>query len=326
MKGGIKLNGYKYLFIGTVILMLLVFAMTSCGGDDPVENNVPDETAITDIELSDSGYKTLGEPEPLEDGDPEEADNTWAVYLINEENPLPRRYDDVINTELVDETYREYYLDSRAAGYYKDMLEAAAADGVDLITVSAYRNYDYQKNNFDTNVENRMSQGMTYEEAYAESLAAVQLPGQSEHNAGLAVDILSSEYNSMDDDGFENTEAFAWLDKHAADYGFILRYPKGKRDITKIIYEPWHYRFVGVYYAKDIKASGLCMEEYFDQKGWLDEEGKAVSHTIYTQNPDTKLSSETYTAEHVMGDRLPESYRKDNEDDNTDNDEDMTNE
>ncbi|MGN1416180.1 MAG: M15 family metallopeptidase, partial [Oscillospiraceae bacterium] len=171
------------------------------------------------------------------------------MFLINEQNPLPRRYDDVIETELVDETYREYFLDSRAAEYYKNMLEAAADDGIDLITVSAYRSYDYQKNNFDSNVEDRMAEGMSYAEAYKDSLASVQLPGQSEHNAGLAVDILSNEYNSMDDDGFENTEAFKWLDEHAAEYGFILRYPKGKTDITQIIYEPWHYRFVGIYYA-----------------------------------------------------------------------------
>ncbi|MDE6133484.1 MAG: D-alanyl-D-alanine carboxypeptidase family protein, partial [Oscillospiraceae bacterium] len=84
------------------------------------------------------------------------------------------------------------------------------------------------------------------------------------------------EYTSMDDAGFENTKAFAWLDEHAEEYGFILRYPKDKESITEIIYEPWHYRFVGVYYAKEIKESGLCLEEYFAERGWTDEDGKAI--------------------------------------------------
>ncbi|MCI5752936.1 MAG: M15 family metallopeptidase [Oscillospiraceae bacterium] len=308
------MNGIKYLLLSTVILMLLVFGLTSCTGDDAVNNNSGQEQ--DEINLSDENYETVDTPElPVDTSDPADADNTWAMFLINEQNPLPRRYDDVIETELVDETYREYYLDSRAAEYYKNMLEAAAEDGIDLITVSAYRSYDYQKNNFDSNVEDRMSEGMSYAEAYKDSLASVQLPGQSEHNAGLAVDILSNEYNSMDDDGFENTEAFKWLDEHAAEYGFILRYPKGKTDITQIIYEPWHYRFVGIYYANEIKESGLCMEEYFDKKGWLDEEGTATSHTIYDQNPDMELSHETYTTETVMGDDLPDEFREDPSDD-----------
>ncbi|MDY2846674.1 MAG: M15 family metallopeptidase [Oscillospiraceae bacterium] len=308
------MNGIKYLLLSTVILMLLVFGLTSCTGDDAVNNNSGQEQ--DEINLSDENYETVDTPElPVDTSDPADADNTWAMFLINEQNPLPRRYDDVIETELVDETYREYYLDSRAAEYYKNMLEAAAEDGINLITVSAYRSYDYQKNNFDSNVEDRMSEGMSYAEAYKDSLASVQLPGQSEHNAGLAVDILSNEYNSMDDDGFENTEAFKWLDEHAAEYGFILRYPKGKTDITQIIYEPWHYRFVGIYYAKEIKESGLCMEEYFDKKGWLDEEGAATSHTIYDQNPDMELSHETYTTETVMGDDLPDEFREDSSDD-----------
>lgn len=307
------MNGIKYLLISTVILMLLVYALTSCvGGQKPVNKNDNDENTA-DINFSENEYTPITEAPEIDYSDPDEADNTWAMFLINEENPLPRRYDDVIKTQLVDTTYREYYLDERAAPYYMEMLEAARADGIDLLTVSAYRTYDYQKNNFNNNVETRMGEGMTYDEAYKESLASVQLPGQSEHNAGLAVDILCNEYNSMDDDGFENTESFKWLDEHAAEYGFILRYPKGKQEITKIIYEPWHYRFVGEYYAKEIKESGLCMEEYFEEKGWLDENNAAVSHTIYLQNPDVKMSAEAYTAEYVMGDDLPESYKKKNE-------------
>lgn len=221
------------------------------------------------------------------------------MFLVNEQNPLPRGYDTAIETELVQTTYRDYYMDSRMAQYMRDMIDAAANDGIDLIVSSAFRDFQYQRDNFDNSVKYRMDEGMSYAEAYADTLLAVQRPGQSEHNAGLAADILSNEYQSMDDDGFENTEAFAWLSEHAEDYGFVLRYPKGKTDVTNIIYEPWHYRFVGVYYAKDMNAKGMCMEEYFADKGWLNSDGTANQHTVYDRNSDMELSEYTYTTENV---------------------------
>lgn len=301
------MNGIKSFLSVTAVLFMSVFGLTRCGAE-PVTEETDTETAgslsettspdNTSAESSDSSLSSSGsssftsETEKEAAADPEEADNTWAMFLVNDMNPLPKNYDDVIETELVDTTYRDYYMDSRMSEYMIDMLSAAADEGIDLITVSTYRTYDYQKNNFDTSVEYRMEQGMSYEEAYNDTLISVQIPGHSEHNAGLAVDILSNEYNSMEDDGFEDTEAFRWLSEHASEYGFILRYPKGKQDITGIIYEPWHYRFVGVYYAKDIEESGLCLEEYFEEKGWLDENGIAIDHTIYDQNPDMLLDEQ----------------------------------
>ena len=121
---------------------------------------------------------------------------------------------------------------------------------------------------------------MSYDEAVLDTEKEVAYPGKSEHNAGLSADIFSDEYVSFDDDGFKNTKAYAWLMENAADYGFILRYPEGKEDETGIIYEPWHYRFVGVYYAHKVSESGLCLEEYFKANGWLDENGTAIKMTV----------------------------------------------
>ncbi|MCI7234435.1 MAG: D-alanyl-D-alanine carboxypeptidase family protein, partial [Oscillospiraceae bacterium] len=90
--------------------------------------------------------------------------------------------------------------------------------------------------------------------------------------------IMSNEETSMEDDRFKNTKAYEWLQENAADYGFILRYPENKEDITGIIYEPWHYRFVGVYYAKLLADKGVTLEEYFEEMNWVDEDGKAVYH------------------------------------------------
>lgn len=203
----------------------------------------------------------------------------WAMFLVNGKNPVSAEYCDGIETAKVYESWREYYMDARMSEYMTQMLKAASEDGHQLIVMSAYRSVEYQQKNFDKSVQDRMdNRGMTYDEAYADTLKEVQLPGYSEHNAGLAADIMSDEYVDMNDDGFKNTEAYKWLREHAADYGFILRYPEGKEDITGIIYEPWHYRFVGVYYAKLLTDKQVTLEEYFEEMNWVDKDGVAVSH------------------------------------------------
>lgn len=262
------MRGMKYLLIITVLLIALAFALTTAfrKRDGETQETAAETVSITAVQT---------EPEPEEDEDIN-ADNKWAMFLVNKQNPLPDNYDSMIETELVYEGDRDGYVDKRAAKYAKDMFAAALEDGIDLWVVSSYRTIQYQQDNFDRSVQQRMDNGMTYDDAYADTLREVAMPGESEHNAGLAMDIMSVEYTSMDDAGFENTKAFAWLDEHAAEYGFILRYPKDKESITEIIYEPWHYRFVGVYYANEIKKSGLCLEEYFEERGWTDGDGKAI--------------------------------------------------
>ena len=333
-KEAMILNGFKYLALSAAVLFLAVFGLTrlsgipadgSEGGGFPslTSSDNSKELIINNDEYTPSGASTAV---AATSEDPDEADNPWAMFLVNEQNPLPVNYDNYLELELVDETYREYYMDKRCAKYMKQMLRAAEKDGIKLITSSTYRTFDYQKQNFENSVSDRVAQGMTEAEAYRDALRSVQLPGQSEHNAGLAVDILSNEYTSMDDDGFENTKAFEWLSKHASEYGFILRYPKGKTEETGIIYEPWHYRFVGVYYAKDVEASGLCLEEYFAKKGWTDTSGRAVKNTVYDRNPGLPRSEEI--AEPVKKpegyDELPEEDEENTE--NGDGSEDSTDE
>lgn len=274
------MRGIKYLLIITILLLALAFVLTKFvfkrGGE-------PEETVTSVV------TPAATEAEPEED---ENIDNKWAMFLVNSVNPLPSDYDSRIETEVVFEDWRDYELDSRAADYIKRMIADAKEDGIDLLVVSAYRTIEYQQQNFDRSVQERMDRGMTYDEAYEDTAREVAMPGESEHNAGLALDIMSQEYTSMDDDGFENTEAFAWLDKHAAEYGFILRYPKDKEGKTKIIYEPWHYRFVGVYYANKIKESGLCLEEYYEEQGWTDGNGKAVKmRGPYVEEKPTETTS-----------------------------------
>lgn len=302
-----KPNGVKLFIISTAILFTAVFLLSGTASRKDDENNIakesepavtgsgtvdataassetlPDETGVSDVsdtavdgDTSDTETTAESkEPKP----DPSDADNTWAMFLVNSKNQVPEEYCDGIETDLVYESWREYYLDSRAAEYMKQMIKAAEEDGIQLVVMSAYRSVEYQQNNFDKSVQDRIdNRGMTYEEAYADTLKEVQLPGYSEHNAGVAADIMSNEETSMEDDRFKNTKAYEWLQENAADYGFILRYPENKEDITGIIYEPWHYRFVGVYYAKLLADKGVTLEEYFEEMNWVDEDGKAVYH------------------------------------------------
>lgn len=150
-----------------------------------------------------------------------------------------------------------YYMEEGVTPYYEEMYTAAKKDGITLTPYSGYRSYERQKNNYINLTKQYMGQYNLNEEDAARKAATVILPpGTSEHNLGLAMDIC----NTRDD--FANTKEYKWLTENAHKYGFILRYTADKQDITGIVPEPWHWRFVGVEYAEDIKNSGLCLEEY----------------------------------------------------------------
>lgn len=184
-------------------------------------------------------------------------DNAWAMFLVNNYNALPSNY--TINTSKIQ---GDYVLDSRAAPYFLEMVKAAKADGVQLYITSSYRTVSYQEGLFNRRKNEYMAQGLSEEEAIAETAKYTAFPGKSEHNSGLAVDFWDS-YTGLTD-AFENTDQAQWLYKNAHKYGFVLRYPKGKEGITEIEYEPWHFRFVGVYHATKMYGSGLCLEEYYE--------------------------------------------------------------
>lgn len=174
------------------------------------------------------------------------------LLLVNYDHRLP----DNFKPDLV--TAYGLQMDRRVAEAYQKMATAAASDGVSLWVSSAYRSSERQEELFEQEVEGYAESYSSPDEAEAYAEQSVAKPGYSEHATGLALDL-----NGVRDD-FDTTEAFSWLDAHAQDYGFILRYPKDKQDVTKIKYEPWHYRYVGVENAKLMKEKGLCLEEYLD--------------------------------------------------------------
>lgn len=188
------------------------------------------------------------------------------IPLINSENPLPQ---DFVPSELTEikstrpDGRPPQKITKEAALALEMLIDAMKNDfGTDVppVTVtSGYRSYDYQKYLFDTAVQRYEEKG--YSRAKAETLAKryTARPGESEHQSGLCVDIHDRPCATLD---FENSPYFLWLCENAHHFGYILRYPKGKENITKIAFEPWHWRYVGRENAEKIKKSGLCLEEY----------------------------------------------------------------
>lgn len=243
----------KYILILTVILFVFVFLVTLPGTIRKNKNN--SETTTSQVsETSDNTDNIL-----ISDGSDEMSiDNQWALFLVNKENPLPDDYE--VTTHEV-QSEGSFLMDTRCSTYMISMLEAAANDGIHIHITSAYRTKEYQQKLFDNDVANSVASGLTIDEAKAEALKQLGLPGCSEHNAGIAADIVEAGQFTLSEK-FAETPEYQWLQENAADYGFILRYPEGKENITGIIFEPWHYRFVGIYHAKKIKQSGLTLEEF----------------------------------------------------------------
>lgn len=191
---------------------------------------------------------------------PERENSAWALILVNRSNFLPEGYDGTITLENVVDPYR---VDARIADPLKRMFADARNDGVTLTITSAYRSVEKQTELFTNKVEELIHSGRDTAAAQTTAATIVARPGTSEHHTGLAIDIITPSYTSLDE-GFENTPAFKWLDKNAHQYGFVLRYPKNKQGVTGIIYEPWHYRFVGEGHAARMKSGNLCLEEYLE--------------------------------------------------------------
>ena len=197
----------------------------------------------------------------MDDGDGQtgfSADD-WRLILVNKQHPIPEDYE--FELSCFDGAMQ---CDSRIEGNLLEMFRGAMLDGVTLIPCSPYRTHDHQVELFDRKIDRYMSAGLSYMDAYSRASQAVTVPGTSEHEIGLAIDLVTSGYTSLNE-GFGQTEAGQWLAEHSAEYGFIVRYPAGKENITGIEYEPWHMRYVGREAAEQIVADGICLEEFWDR-------------------------------------------------------------
>ncbi len=185
--------------------------------------------------------------------------NDWRLILINKQHSVPENYEVPLGT--IPNTYMK--CDERIIEDLLAMLQAAKEDGVNLSVCSPYRDLERQEMLFNRKINRYMGQGMSYMEAFQLSSQAVTVPGASEHQIGLALDIVCDTYTSLNE-GFGDTQAGVWLAENSYKYGFILRYPKGKEYITCIEYEPWHFRYVGVEAATVITQEGITLEEFWE--------------------------------------------------------------
>ena len=193
------------------------------------------------------------------------------MVLVNHTSKMPDDY--TFDTkECGSATAVNKTLQTVACDAFLEMQKAAAADGVTVWMQSGYRSVKYQTSLYERKTKYYLDKGYDNATAKEKAAAVVNPPGYSEHNCGLAADLNSPEHTGLDE-GFEKTAAFRWLCEHAGDYGFILRYPKDAEDKTEIIYEPWHWRYVGVENAAKINASGLCFEEYIETLQRIAAEG-----------------------------------------------------
>ena len=177
----------------------------------------------------------------------------WNLAIINTKYPLPDSYAPTLSNAISGSNIQ---LDSRVSERYAEMYAAAKLSGCVLTPYSGYHSYALQETNYNRKVNFYVNQGISAEEASQKASAQVLPAGCSEHNAGLAMDIVSASSD------FINTKEYKWLCENACNYGFILRYPEDKTAITGMNFEPWHWRYVGTQAAKEMKEKNQCLEEY----------------------------------------------------------------
>lgn len=193
----------------------------------------------------------------------------YIYTLVNKQNPVdetfPEDKDSLIEIPAEYRKPETIYLYTVAEKALEAMMQDMFDQGFDDVYVtSAYRRFQKQKQLFDMYVEELMDEyGYSYDRAYAEVLKDTAEPGKSEHQTGLCVDFTTSSIVAVSNK-FEQTEAFKWLVENSWKYGFVLRYPKDKVDVTGYAYESWHYRFVGFERASIMYQTGLCYEEYLE--------------------------------------------------------------
>ena len=184
--------------------------------------------------------------------------NDWKLILVNKENYLPDNYE--VKLKTINGNMK---VDERIYNDLKNMLNDAKKENLDLLICSSYRSTSKQKKLFNDKIKEYKNKGYSDEEAYKEASYWVLIPGTSEHETGLSVDIVSID-NQVLDENQEKTKEQKWLMENSYKYGFILRYPTNKKDITGVNYEPWHYRYVGKENALQIKKLNVCLEEYIE--------------------------------------------------------------
>jgi D-alanyl-D-alanine carboxypeptidase len=267
-KRQLKIRGILLISLVIILGSLLILYFAFCRGGD--YNTAPIETTTEEEIITEAPSDAVDEETTVPEETTEEAttepviwDNynpakilagdNWALTLINKNYPLDKNY--LPNTAPVIEG-SSVKADIRVAEAYRLMYNAALTEDVVLTPYSGYCGYQRQKNIYDNKVQAFVLQGLTEDEAKLSAEKRVEPAGCSENGAGLAVDVISASA------GFSSTNEYKWLVANAHNYGFVLRYPEDKTEITGMIYQPWHWRYVGIEVATEMKEQNLCLEEF----------------------------------------------------------------
>lgn len=181
------------------------------------------------------------------------ADESWKLLLVNADHPLPDGF-----TVSLKELRNGHHVDERIYPELQQMFDDARAAGIYPFINESFRTAERQQQIMDSYITRYEAQGMSHDEAVKQAHSLVAEPGTSEHQLGLALDIIA-EFDA------DSTATWNWLRDNAWRYGFILRYPADKVDLTGIDYEPWHFRYVGKEAAREITERGICLEEYLNE-------------------------------------------------------------
>ena len=249
-------------------ILLILFALFCRGGnyneveittetttEESTTEPIAEEPTSTPEESTTEAETTTKPPVKWDNYNPIDLLNSenWATTLISKKYPLGKTYSPTL-APVIDGS--SVTADTRVADAYKLMYADALKEGLVLTPYSAYCSYSRQQTNYENKVQAFVLQGMTEDEAKANAEKRIEPAGCSENGAGLSVDIVSASA------GFSSTDEYKWLVNNAHKYGFVLRYPEDKTDVTGIIYQPWHWRYVGIEVANEMKSNNLCLEEY----------------------------------------------------------------
>ena len=246
---------FAWAGIVLIALLIILYFVFFGGKDGDVAPGTSGSVPSSTSQPADSTPPDASSAAPVETIPRDE----WYMVLANRSSVLPGDFA-VAETATVGEAV----VDARIAEALRQMVNDAAAAGVKLKPTNGYRSIARQQELWDARVKTLMEGGLSQADAETKAIDYTSAPGTSDHNTGLGLDIVSEDHPAKDA-GFAETAAAQWLAEHAADYGFILRYPSDKTEATGMDYEPWHYRYVGSEQAHKIKESGLCLEEYLAQ-------------------------------------------------------------
>lgn len=244
------------VIMGTVLILILCGRVIFTSGIGEITGQAAESQAVGAAAAVDAAPRQKDNWEEQAHQMKDAQEYEWNLLLVNPWNPIPENYE----PEL---TYLRngQAVDSRCYPELQQMMDDCRAAGFDPLICASYRTMEKQEALFEDKEARLIREGCPENEVEAEAGKVVAYPGTSEHQLGLALDIVDVSYQQLDTEQ-ENTPVQQWLMKNSWKYGFVLRYPTDKSDITGIIYEPWHYRYVGKEAAAEMYENKLCLEEY----------------------------------------------------------------